>query len=258
MSGGFYGGFFPWVGGGGNGGQQSSGHRGHGRWGNHPDRQIQGPRGGLGCTSLEDEGYYDLANDGREFQGGQYSQRRNLSEAEYEAWQQAVFQPLGPCGQSQEQRQMVEVTRGGITTPPTPSVTWLGQQGAGLPPAANIQGLPGQQGVPGPPGIGGLTSAAPAPQAQATGVQQGGAQIGGQPPGGQGGPGTGATQATAGRAGNVPTPQDYSGISSALKQLSQIMMDADTSRILCWQKEVSGDTNKLAAWKVEAISNPCL
>jgi hypothetical protein len=71
------------------------------------------------------------------------------------------------------------------------------------------------------------------------------------------GPGTGATQATAGRAGNVPTPQDYSGISSALKRLSQIMMDADTSRNLCWQK-VSGDINKLAAWKVEATSNPCL
>jgi hypothetical protein len=36
------------------------------------------------------------------------------------------------------------------------------------------------------------------------------------------------------------------------------MTDADISRNLCWQKEVSGDVNKLAAWKVEATLNPCL
>ncbi len=66
MSGGLYGGFFPWGGGGGNGGQQSSGHHGHGRGGNHPNCRIQGSGGGLGCTSLKDEGDYDLANDGRE------------------------------------------------------------------------------------------------------------------------------------------------------------------------------------------------
>jgi hypothetical protein len=36
------------------------------------------------------------------------------------------------------------------------------------------------------------------------------------------------------------------------------MMDTDTSRNLCWQKEVSGVINKLAAWKVEVTSNPCL
>jgi hypothetical protein len=247
MSGGFFGGF-PWGGGGGNSGQQS------GRGSNHPNRHTQGPGGGLRCISLRDERDYDLANDGRDFQGEQYSQRCSLSKAEYKAWRQAVFQRLGPRGPVQEQQQTGEGTRGGITTPQTQSVTWLGQHATGLPPAANInQGPPGQQGLPGPPGSGGLTSAALAPQAQ-----QGGAQIGGQPPGGHGGPVTGTAQATAGKGGNVPTPQEYLGISLALNRMSQIMTDADTTRNLCWQKDVSGGVNKLAAWRVEATSNPVL
>jgi hypothetical protein len=247
MSGGFFGGF-PWGGGRGNSSQLS------GRGSNHPDRRTQGPGGGLGRVSPKDKRDYNLADDGRDFQGGQYSQRCSLSKAEYEARRQAVFQPLGDWGPVQEQQQTGKGTRGGITMPRTQSVTWLGQHAAGLPPAANINQEPlGQHGLPGPPGSGGLTPAALAPQAQ-----QGGAQIGGQPPGGHGGPVTGAAQAPAGRGGNVPTPQDYSGICLALDRLSQTMTDADTAKNLCWQKDVSGDVNKLAAWKVEATSNPVL
>ena len=116
MSGGFFG-RFPWGGGGGNSGQQS------GRGGNHSDCHTQGPKGGLECISLKDERDYNLADDGRDFQGGQYSLYCSLREAEYEAWWQAVFQPLGPRGPVQEQQQTGEGTRGGITTPRTQSVT---------------------------------------------------------------------------------------------------------------------------------------
>jgi hypothetical protein len=69
---------------------------------------------------------------------------------------------------------------------------------------------------------------------------------------------TGAAQAIADRGGNVPTPQEYLGISLALDRLSQTMTDVDTARNLCWQKDVSGDVNELAAWRVEATSNPVL
>ncbi len=105
----------------------------------------------------------------------------------------------------------------------------------------------------GPPGRGGHTPAALAPQAQ-----QGGAPIGGQTPGGHGGLGTSAAQATAVRVGNSPSPRDYSGISLALDRLSQTMTDADTSRSLRWQKDINGEDTRLAAWKFEATSNPCL
>jgi hypothetical protein len=36
------------------------------------------------------------------------------------------------------------------------------------------------------------------------------------------------------------------------------MTDADTSRSLCWQKDINGEDTKLAAWKFKATSNPCL
>ncbi len=58
--------------------------------------------------------------------------------------------------------------------------------------------------------------------------------------------------------GTGPTgtlPQDFLGIASALERLAPLMTDADTARNLRWQREVDGDKNKLAAWKLEATGN---
>ncbi len=229
----------PGEGGGGNSGQQS------GRGGNHPDRRTQGLGGGLGCSSFDDEREYEFADDGRDYQKGHYPQRCGIPKAEYERRCMAVFQPL-------EQQQTGQNTRGS-TTPPTPSASWRDQQSASLPPAINIQGPPGQQGAHGPPGRGGHTPVVLALQAQ-----QRGALIEGQTPGEHGGLGTSAAQATAIRVGNSPSPRDYSGISLALDRLSQTMMDADTSRSLCWHKDINWEDTKLTAWKFEATSNPYL
>jgi len=59
-------------------------------------------------------------------------------------------------------------------------------------------------------------------------------------------------------SGTGPTgtsPQDFSGIASALERLAPLMMDADTARTLRWQREVDGDKNKLVAWKLEATGS---
>ena len=69
----------------------------------------------------------------------------------------------------------------------------------------------------------------------------------------QGRGGDGSTPPGTGPTGTPP--QDFSGIASALERLAPLMTDADTARNLRWQREVDGDKNKLAAWKLEATGN---
>ncbi len=175
-----------------------------------------------------DEAGYDFADNGREFAGRPYTLHRGLSDLEYKARQNAIFQPVGappacelnvgghPAG-GRGDRQLV-------LTP-----AWTGQQGLGrLTPPSPPYDPYGQQGsgTPNPPDV----------QAhQAPDLQLGGAQIAVQPPGGQGGAGAGLPQPTAGVINNGTPPNEYSAIASALERLAQVMMDADTVRSLRWQ-----------------------
>jgi len=86
-------------------------------------------------------------------------------------------------------------------------------------------------------------------------ASQGGAQSAVYPPSQNGG---GVPNAQSGRGAQGTTSQDYSGISTALERLAPIIMDADTSRNLRWQKSVAGDATRLALWKIEATSSPGL
>ncbi len=79
-----------------------------------------------------------------------------------------------------------------------------------------------------------------------------------QPPGGQCGAGAGLPQPTAGVINNGTPPNEYSAIASALERLAPVMTDADTARSLRWQREVEGDANRLASWKIEATAVPGL
>ncbi len=90
---------------------------------------------------------YDLANDDRDYYtGGHYSKQRGLSNLEYEAWQNAVFQLRGaPLTSSNAEGHQDAGTWGGLPMLPSPPA-WLGQQGAGLPPTAPLQGPLGKQG----------------------------------------------------------------------------------------------------------------
>jgi hypothetical protein len=91
--GGFFNPFHSW-GGGGRGGDHQG--RGTGRGGNHSDRQLQGPEGARGLVSFEEAAEYDLANNGRDYYGGDtYPLRRAFSNARYKARQNSIFQPDG-------------------------------------------------------------------------------------------------------------------------------------------------------------------
>ena len=57
---------------------------------------------------------------------------------------------------------------------------------------------------------------------------------------------------------NFASPQEYSGIGSALDRLSHVMTDADTARSLKWQAGVNGDAATSEVFKVEAWSQPGL
>jgi hypothetical protein len=87
----FFGRLGLWEGGGG------GGPPGHGRGGNHQDCRFHGPGGPRGHVSFEDKQFeYDLAKDGHEFMGDAYPLCCTLSNVEYEARQQQIFQPAGP------------------------------------------------------------------------------------------------------------------------------------------------------------------
>jgi len=251
MSGGFFNRFSPWGGDRGGRNQQPGGHQGPGRGGNHPERRPHGLGGSRRGVSFEDDGDYDLADDGREYGGGRYSHRRGLSDSEYKACRTSIFNPEGYLNDGGR--------GGGEPMPPAPPV-WQGQQSMGLPTAAHPQGPHDQYGLPAAPGpLGGGVLAHPAapmplapgtqqggaPRApgtqqggaplapQAPGTQQGGAQIAVQPPGGGG---AGPPQAPpTGMGANVPSTQEGSSIAGALERLTSCMTDADTSRSLRWQ-----------------------
>jgi hypothetical protein len=117
-----------------------------------------------------------------------------------------------------------------------------------------LQGQQGQSPATEPLRVGKIIMpAAAAPQALV--APQGGAQIAVHSTGNNGG---GVPNALTGRGAHGTTSQDYSGISMALERLAPIITDADTSRNLRWQQSVTGDATKLALWKIESTSFPCL
>jgi hypothetical protein len=244
-SSGFFGCLGSWGGGSGDGPPS------RGRSGNHPNGCSQGPGGPHRHVSFEDKQFkYDLAKDGREFTGGAYPLRCALSDSEYKAHQQQIFQPAGPNPQQARGHSKGKPGGGvgvGLTRPP-PLPGWLGEQVPGQPPAAVVQGPQGQQGQPTVPRFPQGHPLAPLPIAPAAGgmpqaqaAQQGGTQIAVQPTGAPGGAAAGVAQATAGVWVPGPGPQDYSGIDMALDCLSLVMMDADMAQNLRWQREVDGE-----------------
>ncbi len=101
----------------GEGGGGSGGHQGGGpdRGGNHPERQLQGPRGERRGVSFEEAAEYDFTDDERSLYGGdQYPPRRALSDAEYEARRNSIFNPDGVPPTNND-------ARGSI---PTPGNAW--------------------------------------------------------------------------------------------------------------------------------------
>ncbi len=252
MSGsGFFNHFSPWGGWEGSRGQQGGGPRGPGRGGAHPDRRPLGQGGPRGHILFGDEAGYDFADDGREFAGRSYTLCRGLSDLEYEARQNAIFQPEGaPPARKPNVGGHPAGGRGDGQPALTPA--WTGQQGSGrLTPPGPPYDPHGQQGsgTPNPPDV---------QVHQAPDLQLGRAQIAMQPPGGQGGAGAGLPQPTAGVINNGTPPNKYSAIASALKRLAPVMTDADTVKSLRWQQEVKGDANRLASWKIEATAVPGL
>ena len=218
---------------------------GAGGGGGGAGRGTQSPRRPLGAgtaprqgVSFEDEQEYDTADDGREyFRHAPYPARgRTFSPADYEARRNAIFSTGSGDGYHDAGagggQQMLAPPRGGQGfEPPT------------------IQGTMGQPDGTTTQGSGGLHSAPPPPFVP---QPQGGAQIAVQPPATQGGAGTGRTPPPAGSGPINTPPQEYSGIASALERLAPLLSDADTARNLRWQREVDGDKNKLAIWKLEA------
>jgi hypothetical protein len=219
----FFNRFPPWGGGGSSGGQHGGGQHGPGRGGNHPKRHPHGPGGSRGHVTFEDKGDYDFADDGRDYSGGRYSIRLSLSDSEYEARRNAIFQPEGAPLAGDTAGEHHAGGRGGGQPMPPPPPAWQGQQGAGLlPPTAPLQDPQGQQGlllVPIPLG-GGATNPPAMPAHQApTAQQQGGAQIAVQPPSGHGGAGAGLPQAPAGRGANGNPPKTILASLSPLSAL---------------------------------------
>ncbi len=175
---------FPLGRGGGRWWPTKRGQRGPGRGGNHPECHPHGPGGPRGHISFEDDGDYEFANDGRDYSGSRSMIRRGLNNLEYEARQNAIFQPEGapPMCNSNAGSTHAGGRGGGQPMPPP---AWQGQQGAGqLNPAMPPHDPQGQQGsflAPIPLGGGATTPpAVPAPQAPAQ--QLGGARIAVQPP----------------------------------------------------------------------------
>jgi hypothetical protein len=118
------------------GGGIGGGPPGHGRGDNHPDCHSHGLGGPRRHVSFEDEQFnYDLAKDGREFTGGAYPLHRALSNAEYKARRQQIFQPAGPNPQ-QASGHGSNHPGGGVgtslTRPPALS-GWLGEEVPGQP-----------------------------------------------------------------------------------------------------------------------------
>ncbi len=138
---------------------------------------------------------------------------------------------------------------------------WIRELGGGQnmpPPPHGGQGtLSLAQGTAGPPDLTAQAGGGPN-QAQLPPVappQQGATQGAVQPAAGLGRSGAGTAQPPTGTGPTGTPPQEFSGIASALERLAPLMTDADTARHLRWQREVDGDKNKLAAWKLEATGS---
>jgi hypothetical protein len=173
--------------------------------------------------------------------GGEYPLCCALSNVEYEAPWQQIFQPAGPNPQQASRHGRGQPDGGvgvGLTRPPA-LPWWLGEQVPSQPPAAIVQGLQGQQGQPTAPRFPQGHPLAPLPIAptagralQAQAIQQGGTQIAVQPPGVPGGDRAGVAQATIGVGVPGSGPQDYLGIDTALDPLLLVMTDANTAQNL--------------------------
>ena len=198
------------------GGSGGGGGGGAGRGGHPPRRPL-----GLGAPrpniSYEDEQDYDTADNGRDHYPptGRPASRRGLSPG-LGGWGGAKYAPAPPGG-----RGTMSLARG------TAGPSDLMAQDSGGPNQAQLP-------LVAPP-------------------QQGAAQIAVQPAAGRAGAGTAQPPPGTGPTGTPP--QDFSGIASALECLAPLMTDADTAQNLRWQREVDGDKNKLAAWKLEATGN---
>jgi hypothetical protein len=224
---------FSWGGSGGGGGG------GAGR-GGHPPRRHIGHGASRPSISFEDAQDYDTADDGRDYYSpaGRPASRRGLSPSEYETRRNAIFSTGNADGY------MASGAGGGANMPYPPhggQLTLPLAQETARPPDLTAQDGGGHNQVHQ------LPSAAP--------PQQGAAQIAVQPAAGIGRPGAGTAQLPTGTGPTGPPPQDFSGIASALKRLAPLMTDADTARNLRWQREVDGDKNNIAAWKLEATGS---
>ena len=227
---------------------------GQGREGDNQDGQQR--------PSFEDDDYEFIDDGGPR-------QRNMISVAEYEAPRRAVFQiqesddPRGPPPEQQGSRRYGLAGAGqNYYANPTNQMFMVGPQGQaiGVTHGATIPGVPG---VPGPPqqqayGAPGAPGRPPQQQAPAIAVLQ-------QPPGATAPPaaatqpppqGAGAPTGVGGARVNFASPQEYSGIGSALDRLSHVMTDADTARSLKWQAGVNGDAATSEVFKVEVWSQP--
>jgi hypothetical protein len=151
MSGsGFFNWFSLWERGG------NEGHQGRdpcvtGRSGAHFDQQPLCQGGPQGHVLFEDKTGYDFANDSREFAERPYTLHCGLSNLEYEARQNAIFQPDGdplvrnpnagnhPAGGRGDVQLGIAPGGTGLPglgrlTPPGPPYDPQGQQGSGTPP----------------------------------------------------------------------------------------------------------------------------
>ncbi len=102
-----------------------------------------------------DEAGYDFADNGREFAGRPYTLHRGLSNSEYKARQNAIFQPEGaPLAGEPNIGGHLAGGRGDGQPALTPA--WTGQQGSGrLTPSGPPYDPHGQQGsgTPDPPDV---------------------------------------------------------------------------------------------------------
>jgi hypothetical protein len=186
-----------------------------------PGQGREGANRGRQRLSFKDK-EYDFAND-------IYYQHRNMGGHDYEACCRAVFQ----VNNNEDNRLPPYeggaggLDGGGINLPPQPNENFrVGPQGqaqgvkhgATVPPQApGLPGSPQALVLAIPPQVPGLEAIVP-PAAANQPPQQGGANA----------RGGGVTLGT--------NPQDYSGINSALDQLSHVMTDADMARTLRWQR----------------------